>query len=157
MKMYMMRSKVADWSTIIWSTGLKGKFVWNDCLRYPHFSCLHHKSNAHFPSKILSCRLNMKSRADWVPSMPTKERDEKWLARTLIFFSQSSEQLYEVFGHIVTGDKKLGHTSSPKRKFKQTISSCKVTCTAFWRAKVSCLWNSCLRAQQPTVTIIVRY
>lgn len=40
---------------------VKRKICVKDCLRYPHFSCLHHKSNAHFPSKILSCRLNMRS------------------------------------------------------------------------------------------------
>jgi hypothetical protein len=75
--------------------------------------------------------------------MLTEEHKMKLQASALTFLTQYSEQGDDFLSHIVTGDeKRVSHvtpesmewrrTSSPmKKKFKQTISTCKIMCTVF--------------------------
>ena len=83
--------------------------------------------------------------------MLTEEHKTKRTSSALSFLTRYSEQGYEFIDHIVTGDEtwvshmtpaskqqsmEWRHTASPrKKKFKQTISTCKIMCTVFWDRK----------------------
>ena len=77
------------------------------------------------------------------------------------FLTQYSEEGVNFLSHVVTGNEtwvwqeapkskqqftEWRHASSPtKMKFKETTSTQKIMCTAFWAEKAYCLWTSCLK------------
>jgi hypothetical protein len=74
----------------------------------------------------------------WVPNMLMDEHKMKRQASVLTFLTRYSEQGDDFLSRIVTKQQSMEwrHTSSPiKKKFKQTISTCKIMCTVFWDRK----------------------
>jgi hypothetical protein len=99
--------------------------------------------------EIVTDRLNFRKLCSgWVPKMLSEEHKQKSAATALTFLTRYSEQGDGFLSHIVTGDEtwvshltpefkqqsmEWRHTSSPKKhKFKQKISTRKITCTVFW-------------------------
>jgi len=114
-------------------------------LHFPHIllSLLH---------EIVSDKLEFRKLcAHQVPKMLMEEHKLKWQASTLDFLTQYSEEGVNFLSCVVTGNKtwvsheapkskqqlaEWRHASSPtKMKFKQTTSTWKIMCTAFWDRK----------------------
>ncbi|KAJ4441063.1 hypothetical protein ANN_10913 [Periplaneta americana] len=99
--------------------------------------------------KIVTDRLRYRKLCSrWVPKMLTEEHKTKRASSALSFLTRYSERGDELYrdsdetwvSHMTPESKQQSmewkHTASPrKKKFKQTMSTCKITCTVFWDRK----------------------
>lgn len=113
-----------------------------------HFPCIFYKLHSHSFMKL--CLINFVF-GNCVHAVCRRwlQKNSKWNGRP--FWHDTVSKVIDFLSCTVTGDEtwvlhathewkqqpmKWRHTSSPiKKKFKQTISTCKITCTVFWDTK----------------------
>ena len=142
------------WSMTIWCVLSMKKLVRTGGSQFLCFPWIFHNCHRSVLYKIVTDRLRyQKLCSRWVPKMLTEEHKTERASSALSFFTWYSEQGDEFLDQIVTGDEtcvsrmtpasnqqsmEWRHTASPrKKKFKQTMSTCKIMCTVFWDRKES--------------------